>query len=182
MSPFSIFHPLDRPRGRGKPAWDRLESGLYVPPVLSRQGRPRMSPGYPCCCGNDLVCIACSGIVPQNLQVVLSGIVNLNPANVCANCSDLDGTYIVTYVGNCYWFYNLGDEICPTAGNLSIAVQVSSKTIQVYLDTSSYDSKWYKVFPSAVPCNSLNNESLAPNIYTMNLCDVSAATCFVTSL
>lgn len=86
--------------------WNRLATGLYVPPLLGFAG-----PGwYPCCL--VALCSMCSDATPLQLQVVIANMANL----VCNDCADLDATYVLDWVaesGNiCYWRYLFPENIC----------------------------------------------------------------------
>ncbi len=83
---------------RRKPRWGRLVSGLYVPPFLEVGLR---SPG--CCCQ----CSICtSAQTPEQLSVVISGIIAYNEPDNCAEgCVNLNDTFILQRTSKCQWQY-----------------------------------------------------------------------------
>ncbi len=93
--------------------WPRLESRLYIPPMLSRREKgpllnPRMMDrgmGHRCCpetvvepvepfeC-DETLCI--DAVASTQMEVRLEGIVNGNP-NHCPDCDDFNTTYILLH-------------------------------------------------------------------------------------
>jgi len=98
--------------------WIKRASGLFVPQPL------RFAPGYPCCCGGlpTTTCSDCDdGVRAQYLEVTISGMASRfssGQAPYCADCADLDGTYILTAAGlsgcpdTCAWSYTI-ESVCP---------------------------------------------------------------------
>ena len=74
---------------RRKPQWNRLSSGLYVPPFLWL-GNPPPCAGSPCCCE----CCACTECpLPTEAEVTISNIVNKN----CVGCSEFNNTFVLPF-------------------------------------------------------------------------------------
>ena len=103
--------------------WDRLASGLYIPPLIGRllPRVPRMglAGGYPCCCEEipDCGCGVESGDTPSQLSVTLP-----TPwyNNNCVECTSFTaGPFLLNlttndtdYEGNCFWKYTFPLHIC----------------------------------------------------------------------
>ncbi len=69
---------------RRKPQWNRLSSGLYVPPVLGFAGNPYPCPG--CCC---VVCLGNN--YPAEIDIEADGFVN----DSCTKCLNFNTTWTV---------------------------------------------------------------------------------------
>lgn len=70
----------------------------------------------PRCCGPNLNCADCEGTTPEEFQVVIAGLAT-GPFGLCANCADLNGTYVLTRRKSfddlwCVWGY-CQESPCP---------------------------------------------------------------------
>ncbi len=102
---------------RRKPQWNRLSSGLYVPPLLRFAGNP-----WPCsgCCERCDFCT--SGTSPLQFSVTYQGLVNSG----CSDCEDILGTDTFVHEhtntwtgpgstannGPCVWGYTFASPAC----------------------------------------------------------------------
>ena len=92
--------------------------------------------GYPCCCGEKCsrTCSAClDNIASQSWTVVVSGLAN----DRCANCADLDGTYICEWYESppapyaCLWTCAIDPTVC---GCTVVAFQVYNPAGTTYIE------------------------------------------------
>ena len=105
---------------RIKEPWQKLTSGLYVPPYL------QFAPGYPCCCDEEVcpcpVDTCAEGCLPPFLEMTINGITEQAPED-CGSCSGLNGTFILdrietspegdfSYIPPCTWLYIFPSPIC----------------------------------------------------------------------
>jgi len=148
--------------------------------------------GYPCCCGAK--CYACKVTgeenAPAQFQVAIAGIV----VDECADCDDLNDTYITTFTGTeyphvCYWEYQLDNPICGM-NLLTVRAWWSIPAGAYALNARLHDLwdfnfiTWHKEYASRIDCMNLNGESLPflNQIQVIDQCDGSAATCLITAI
>lgn len=149
--------------------------------------------GCPCC---SSACPHCSSAVPQQLQVVVSGVTN----GFCAECSNLNGTYICVLsgqtgspppgVGACLWDVSIPPLCGPTFPFDLVRVSIGTDNmpgqphyVLVTLRTAAGGSflifmRRYGTLPN---CGAFSGESL-PFWQTDGKCQGSAASCTITAL
>lgn len=160
---------------RRKPEWQRLISGLYVPPFL-HFGDP-----YPCddCC-NKCPCPECDGDNPPCcFKIVLSGMTD----DGCSQCHCFNGAYYVENTSDCVWqgSMGLGIPCTDSAGDIP--------RITVFDDGGNFKLKfeiggltWIKNYGATKPtCEDLVDESI-PFSTSGEGCDASSSTCLVTAV
>jgi hypothetical protein len=132
------------------------------------------------------VCGPCSGAVPVELQVDISGMAN----GTCGSCASLDGVYVLPFNN-----YNLAGQVCTwifelsgpcTLDRLAISVEEVSPgtSYDVEAGTSAgglQDSAWNTNLGAKPDCDTFDELSLSSTI-TGSVCDGSAATVLVTTL
>lgn len=139
------------------------------------------------CPGDCSVCTG--GTAPANIQVVLSGITNAGLGG-CTDCSNLDGTYLLTYAGEvssgvCHWIlginidtnctggpinWNIIEAFTAPGGLFTVRIRYSGATGVSFIDTSpDYD------------CLNWSSYSV-PYSGSSGYCIGSSATCLVTAL
>lgn len=134
-------------------------------------------PDIPFECGT----CACN-LAPRNgFQVVIAGIADdPGPFPPCdpGECAQFNGTYIVEGV-TCFFRTTLSPSVCDKTG---IQLEVAVDRINVFPTPIGGSTRFLfrKDFGFAPDCRALVNESIPAN--GVSSCDVSAATCLVTSL
>ncbi len=103
---------------RKKPEWQKLISGLYVPPLL------KFGAGYPCsdCCGgcgdcDEDTCCGTPGNVPGNMLLTIPA----STAAPCVLCPGYAGDYVLPKhdTAECNWSANFTfEEECYLFGTL----------------------------------------------------------------
>ena len=152
---------------RTKRVWDRLKSGIYVPPLLKRVHRDEDGGWYPCCTGDGRECPYCSGIVPAQFSVVVPDL--YKGIGACNECDELEGTYIVDWYEYedpwCVYYYELPATIC-TVNAVWVELGEGPNAV-LYLRTGSPPTKgdtvlsWTRIVGSLPElCSSWDNESL----------------------
>ena len=118
------------------------------------------SPGGCCKCG----CPACDGNVPQQLQIITSGITN----GTCDDCLGMNGTFILVRAplldapGYCAWAYGLNSSICEGHGtrwqvNIGTNYQGHAYYIRLFLPPSMGTFEWVKGYTEPISCDTLND-------------------------
>ena len=171
--------------------WNRLTSGLYVPPFIGRL-LPKIPKAefawYPCGChGRDCsICSPPGGPTPKYQQVVLAGYAE--PA--CGSCASVNETYILTQhaTNDCRWVYQFPGVVCLIdyirLDIVNISATESRLNVTLYTAVDSGLGTFRKVYGEGegVPPCSPNNVQLPKIGVHLIDCDTSAATCFVTGL
>ena len=143
----------------------RSDGGLYLPKYGLR-GPDRLRPDTrrwgrrKCCCGGK--CGGCSGDIPQEVEVIISGVVNRD----CFDCGSLNGTYVLDYsafIGQealaCQWLYEFPSPICGI--RFVVARGISGELWVSFASNDYTDTKnaWQNLAGPA-DCSSWNNEPL----------------------
>ena len=146
---------------------------LFVPQPL------RMSPGYPCCCGESCECV-CSifqdSEAPCCIKVTIAGMAE----GTCGSCISLNKAYYLhqNAPNSCTWTH-LFWAICG----------LSSITLTAYEDSGDYKIRivlgahvWEKNYGTTRPtCGNLNNGVLLSHQTDSGTCSSESATCFIES-
>lgn len=173
--------------------WNRLKSGLYVPPFLKRLHEDQRGLWYPYC-GEE--CEHCSGTAPAQWQVVTANIAD----DTCADCDpDLNDTWILDQDADissslvpvgCAYSYTLPSAICDVTCIVGFYAH----------DPAGY--YWGILFrpgcglegimfqfngpiggrQPAKPACAFDNEEFPIKSSSTDDCDVTNATCHVTAL
>ncbi len=172
--------------------WNRLASGLYVPPFIGRL-LPKVPKaefaGYPCCRPGRTcsLCDVTDGVSPLRQQVVLAGYAE--PA--CGSCASVNDIYVLTQAEApttaCRWIYQFPSPLCLIDTIRLDIVKVTAidffmRVALLEADLSSLGTfiKDYDGSPEP-PCSPNNLQLPRVGIHFID-CDTSAATCFVTGL
>lgn len=174
---------------RQKPLWEKLASGLFVPPYL------KFAPGYPCCCA-CMECVFCkNNRAPCSWEVTIDGIME-SDTDACGSCDSFNDTYILefdtTAPTHCAWQYDFDfPGICDREWiTLQVFGAVVGPLISVKIETSSSNALGYwfqQTYGDLVECLTIVNEDL-PAFYESvdpSPCDIFGspdATCTVTAL
>lgn len=136
-----------------------------------------------CCCDLPVRCERCSGNTPEQLEVVLAGIVN----DLCNDCAGLNGTFVLDRLDpddSCIWTYYLPSEIC---NQISLSAQLLGDG--VYTNTQLKIWMYFagpvflRDFGSTNPVDcEWSNLDVPYDNSGGGQCDASAATCTVTAL
>lgn len=151
------------------------------------------------------VCDRCTS-TPQQLQVVIAGMVASQP-EVCTDCLDLNGTYVLDYLpsfvanctagfggaANCCWGYTLSPAICTSLTKI-VAWFLAVPSGRLAVDIGSGTNRWMRWYVNlSVPtdCTAWSDLELANFVNEFGGCNYKAPpgggiigppTCFVTSL
>lgn len=122
-------------------------------------GKFRFEPCPSCC-----ECDACDGPLPSAWEVTISGVLQ-DPVNPCANCSDLNGTYLIDErtAGSCTWSLAFPSSVCGFDHlYLSIYESVSGWVITVEVRGSGVYFNWSKNYGVGTKpsCSTLTDEAL----------------------
>lgn len=151
-------------------AYTARRSGLWVPTPLRYGARK-------CCC-----CPHCYGEAPSEWEVTIGGM-RLKEPEVCADCLNLNDSFVVTdvyvhyYSGVgiiCRWRYWLPSELCGIAYVQLDLSNGSHRLIQVRLFNSSgiLQLYWSKDYGSSITCLDVENDQLTfVSSYMQNQCD-----------
>jgi hypothetical protein len=87
--------------------WDRLKSGLYIPPFLKRLHKDEFGGWPPCpdCCGSGPAECGCDEPAPNQAQIVLAGF------GGSGDCADLNDTYVTDETSTCWYQYSFSPRI-----------------------------------------------------------------------
>lgn len=152
-------------------------------------GLKKQNPGCACC---GATCVSCTGTVPEEMQVDISGLANDATCGASADCINFEGTYIlpltVAGAGGCTWTKTF--TLSPTACGLSsITVSVFmppaffSNTIEVEFLVSVGRARFQKAQSMPFDCASPSGTSIAYlNETAGTVCNWSGATCLLTAL
>ena len=172
---------------RKKPEWQKLISGLYVPPYL------KFGAGYPCpeCCD---VCPHCTN-TPTNLSVTITGITD-TPS--CDQCTQFNGTFVLdgfkvespSLTDICHWQYDVGacvvdSKIFAHFGFLHSPSfcrdSPANKSLSVSIVSFPFGIVFKKVFATPYNCTTWSSENLPLCQDATFHCDTSSPTCHVTA-
>ena len=185
---------------KNRTPWEKLSSGIYVPPLLN------FSRWYPCpdCCDTgtgtgtgESDCPYCTGsVLPEEFEVVIAGVTN----SVCADClAVLNGTFVVSYLyygemwwyqfgktlWGCQWIYESEDDYCGTPGDLRLTLFYDNPNyiLEALFGTHWTDwTAWQVSFGSSAPdCSSFDDLSLSPAGATY-YCNNASSTCAVSAV
>ena len=134
-------------------------------------------PDIPFECGT----CACNLAPRDGFQVVIAGLADdpgMFPLCDPGECAQFNDTYILEGL-TCFFRTTLSPSICGTTG---IQLEVAVDRINVFATPVAGGTSFLfrKDFGFAPDCRGLVNESIPPNL--ISNCDISAATCLVTSL
>lgn len=159
---------------RRKPEWQRLISGLYVPPLLW------ITDPYPCddCCGDCTACVHCE-TTPDAYEMVI------------ANSVDMDGTYILRCDFNppCQWGFVFSGK-CLDQIRLFMPV-FQTDTLRARLENGSpeqtfgvdYVADWVMPFGATEhQCGAANNTLMTLVSSGGLLCSDATTTLTITAL
>ncbi len=152
------------------------QTGLWVP-------QPLRFAGYPCGCG--LQCEHCSN-VPDSWEIIIAGMAATVP-EVCANCPDLDDTYIVSNLTQvnesyCAWIYTLdAPSTCDYAAVEAWLVSGGSLTVNLK-DAGGWTHIWTKAFGAPLDCSDIDGTDIPFIIdWSTTECLGTGATCTATA-
>jgi hypothetical protein len=135
----------------------------------------------PCCGG--ATCAHCdTGTMPNQVQIVVSGIANAS----CATCASLNGTFILTarapIGGNCAWQLVIS-EVCGPSGFTSITMQLGGTGLNIDFGHAFLQNVRFSdgTSPEIDDCQSWSSFSVAKGT-TGTVCTNAAATCLLTTL
>lgn len=174
-----------------KDPWQRLASGLYVPPLLN------FSPGYPCspCCEGIKCPCACTDAW-VDIEVTFAGVAD----GLCSDCDpSFNDTFILTRTlndclatGRCYWRYvesGTCDDPCFYAnvhyydvdGHYYFNVRVDDHgSCGTLLNPDGY---WFADLGLSKPdCTNWTDLNIPYVSSSGSECDWSSATCSVSSV
>jgi hypothetical protein len=149
-----------------------------------------------CPCEPSAECDICSGDIPLQMSVTLSGILNYsgspsNP-NWCTTCTSLNNTYVLDYSECCTWVLELDEPICcdsssgeaPCITRISMFVYLSALS---YVDVVFYDAddnvqiRFSKYFGTEQIDCGFSSESI-PLFNVLLVCDLSGVSCLVSAV
>jgi len=182
--PVDLYPRCGKPR---KPDGYRKRNGLWLPGV---PGLAMVAPlglfqpvGDACCSCDGVACSSCSGTganAPQEFLVAIDSVGE--PDLYCTNCTVLNDTFVVAWVGACLWAYELGTLLdCTNDGTHPgyefhyLAVIVSNvagwTTLAVVMYKELPDPGdpwptasifWHKMFAGLPDCTAWDEEALTP--------------------
>ncbi len=158
---------------RIKDPWQKLTSGLYVPPYIKFA-----PPGHPCCCDETVECAFCTGASPEQMEVTLSNVTN----GTCVDCDVLwNNTFVLDrYLGSpCDWSYFFAQTCFGSALSRVNALFDSSSEFLVRVYTRLPEIVHFR---KTIASCSMTDENIPYSAGDDVECDFSAATCTVTSL
>ena len=103
--------------------------------IRVKDGQLVIGPDDSCCCSP---CAYCSGTLPMQLQLDVSGVTN----GTCGSCTSINGTYVLDYYepNGCYWQYAIGTicglSVCNAFIHPTFGVVVNIATLQFILSGS----------------------------------------------
>jgi hypothetical protein len=150
----------------------------------------------PTCCEEDL-CTHCTGAIPAQMQLVISGIVAKSPV-VCGDCDGLNGTFVLDREtgttwgspdgGKCLWSYYPPSPICTyDMLHVDLYGTGSNTFIEVYwrdrIPGSTEVIRWFKTYVGSakIGCDSFSAVALTFNLGGTK-CNGSSSSCLLTSL
>lgn len=146
---------------------------ILLPPILFFPGQAGCF-----CCGS--VCPFCSSGTPSQYEVAVA----LLADELCTDCTDLNGTYVVTKKFDCYWEYIIDPEVC-TFDRIFVNIQPTGGSVFVESRfegiTNSERFKDSGTVGSSIDCL-LSSYNLPPTSGIGTQCDNTGATCVVTAL
>lgn len=174
--------------------WTPRKSLLQTPWLWVPKPLGFASPGgYPCCCPTS-VCRWCNNSIPNQVEVVISGVLNRS----CGTCTNVNGTFVLDYYGEvlatpggsawmCEWFYTLPSAICPYN---YLMFTISSGVYDLILCenkpwTGAGDWQAYFRLNTSQPFDCENIDDDLPSVWTshdMFECESTHGTCHVTAL
>lgn len=167
---------------RRKPEWNKLASGLYVPPYLKFAG------WYPFCGEEDVECEHCVGeLGPEQFQVTIPAGTLIN--SDCPDCDSLNRTYILSFTSGCNWRYDFPiPQPCDGAleeGPIDyLVLDVYPNLVVVELVTKlGLAVDWRKSYGEDDPdCRNFDEEPLAFFARNMSACTDNGAAILVSAL
>jgi len=171
-----------------KQGWEKLKSGLYAPPLLTRLHRDQQGLAWFPCCG-DCVCNDCSGTTPSQLQIAFTGYSN----NGCSNCADFNDTFICDCVSGlqnpCYWRYIFPEDVCDSNNKIEIEFNDfgASSRISGTIDLDAGFSSFREDLAASQDCAAWNGLSLSHWLTQAGFTaecsiDLGTASCLITAL
>ena len=178
--------------------WERLKSGLYVPPFLKRLHRDQRGLWYPCCNGNGGVsCPGCIDKAPLQWKVVIDDVIDED----CANCQLYNATWYPDFVTagpySCLWSVDGVGDVCPGLGDHGNPVRMQVLTgiaggkyylmVQPTMGTSVGGpgvDDWYYEQDTAIDCLGIRNFDMTPyyrDSEPQDACDITGASCTISA-
>jgi len=170
---------------------------MFIPKPL------RMSPGYPCCCGETFYeeCGYCeNGTVPAEWQVTLAGITNglagiCGGLNTCESCDMANDTFVLTHDSEdaCTWRYQSSADFCTEfwapGTKLFIRLTIGLWAVNeievlvrpIAIGPIFNDILFVRAISVDTDCNFSNYEIYRDSTYQCP-CDSTSATCHITAL
>ena len=158
---------------------------MFVPKPL------RMSPGYPCCCGEgeeepDPICEKCFiNTVPDELEVTFTGI---GPGSLycTTDCSNYNTSWILSKLDSCSWVYSSQPGYCPFEFIDFIVASIQSTYFVVSMCFSSggasggcgFGFTWKVDIEPPLDCSDIDL-TLAPWTGNSFVCDHYSSSCHV---
>jgi hypothetical protein len=166
-----------------------LPNSFHYPAPRVWVPRAFWSPSRRCCC---VTCPWCSGTIPEQYQVVISGVTDWLP--FCDECDEkLNDTFVLDQYGDfytgtsCCWRYELPSAVCTDVA-IAIEVWIQGDTLVVYATDDTWPNtptngiQWKEEMNGGVDPWDCEITNASISYFTEVRCRGSGSTCLVTAL